>query len=91
MKEEKVEGKLNELIKNFEAAEDRGHQKPANPAGKARDSHLKFQKNMDSLQETLNHLRLCIKYQLFDLEATRRENKCLRKMLNDRNLDDRNL
>ena len=86
MKEEKVEGKLNELIKNFEAAEGRGHRKPANPAGKAHDSHSKLQKNVDSLQETLNHLRLCIKYQLFDLEATRRENKRLRKMLNDRNL-----
>jgi hypothetical protein len=28
-------------------------------------------------------LRICIKYQLFDLEATRRENEYLRKILGD--------
>jgi hypothetical protein len=31
--------------------------------------------------ETLDQLRLTVKYLLFDLEATRRENKYLRKML----------
>jgi hypothetical protein len=30
-------------------------------------------------------LRVCIKYQAFDLEATRRENTYLRKLLEDNN------
>jgi len=33
------------------------------------------------LQESIDFLRLGIKYLLFDLEATRRENGYLRKML----------
>lgn len=35
------------------------------------------------LQESIDFLRLSIKYILFDLEATRRENTQLRKMLDD--------
>ena len=36
---------------------------------------------MHGLQESIDFLRLGIKYLLFDLEATRRENSYLRKML----------
>lgn len=35
--------------------------------------------NRDNLQELLDYLRICIKYQAFDLEATRRENEFLEK------------
>jgi hypothetical protein len=38
-----------------------------------------------SLEETMNHLRLQTKYLMFDLEATRRENRYLRQMLENRN------
>jgi len=34
-----------------------------------------------TLQDSLDYLRLSIKYLLFDLEATRRENEYLRKLL----------
>ncbi|MGD9110588.1 MAG: hypothetical protein PVG93_06565, partial [Phycisphaerales bacterium] len=53
-------------------------------AKKAHDSQKKLEKSVDSLQEALDYLRICIKYQLFDLEATRRENKYLRKLLEER-------
>jgi len=36
---------------------------------------------MSVLEDHLDHLRLAIKYLLFDLEATRRENRMLREML----------
>ena len=36
---------------------------------------------MSSLQDSIDFLRLSIKYLIFDLEATRRENEQLRKML----------
>ncbi len=35
----------------------------------------------NNIQDSLNQLRLTVKYLLFDVEATRRENKYLRKML----------
>jgi hypothetical protein len=37
-----------------------------------------------SVEEVLNNLRLQIRYLLFDLEATRRENRYLRQMLESR-------
>lgn len=37
-----------------------------------------------STEESLNQLRLQIKYLIFDLEATRRENRYLRQMLENR-------
>ena len=40
-------------------------------------------KVLDKLKNDLDFLRLHIKYLLFDLEATRRENAYLRKMLED--------
>jgi len=35
----------------------------------------------ESVEQSLEHLRLIVKYLLFDIEATRRENKYLRKVL----------
>jgi len=40
--------------------------------------------NPKSIDEALNSLRLQIKYVVFDLEATRRENRYLRQMLESR-------
>ncbi len=37
-----------------------------------------------SLEETLDYLRLQVKYLVFDLEATKRENSYLRRMLESR-------
>ena len=41
--------------------------------------------NRDKLQELLDYFRICIKYQVFDLEVTRRENEILRKLLRENN------
>ena len=49
------------------------------------DSRKRLEDSVNNLQESLDYLRICIKYQLFDLEATRRENKYLRKMLEENN------
>ncbi|PIR71994.1 MAG: hypothetical protein COU42_02925 [Candidatus Nealsonbacteria bacterium CG10_big_fil_rev_8_21_14_0_10_36_24] len=35
----------------------------------------------DKLQELLDYFRVCVKYQAFDLEATRRENEVLRELI----------
>jgi hypothetical protein len=41
-----------------------------------------------SVETCLDHLRLQVKYLLFDLEATRRENRYLRQMLESRHKRD---
>ncbi len=43
--------------------------------------HKQLQASASNVQESLDYLRVAIKYLLFDLEATRRENAYLRKML----------
>ena len=48
---------------------------------KSRENHEKIQQKLNNLHQSLDHLRLGIKYLIFDLEATRRENMDLRKRL----------
>ena len=43
--------------------------------------HEQLKTTATGVQESLDYLRVAIKYLLFDLEATRRENSYLRKML----------
>lgn len=50
-------------------------------AQKTKLRNHKHKQNTNNLQDSFDHLRLAVKYLLFDLEATRRENKYLRKML----------
>ena len=85
MDETQLEGKLNELVKEFGGMVDPGYKKLAILTKKASDSHERLKKSVGHLQESLDYLRICIKYQLFDLEATRRENKYLRKLLEEKN------
>lgn len=37
--------------------------------------------SLEQIQDSISTLRVCIKYILFDIEATKRENKCLKSML----------
>ena len=78
-----IEDKLKDLVKEFSSAGNQQHAKLAMLAKQAQDSHTRLAKSVNSLQESLDYLRICIKYQLFDLEATRRENKYLREMLEE--------
>ncbi len=41
----------------------------------------RLRKSLESLQDSLDYLRLTVKYLAFDLEATKRENRLLRNML----------
>jgi hypothetical protein len=50
-------------------------------AQKAREQHQELKLAVSGLNESVDYLRLSIKYLLFDLEATRRENAELRRML----------
>ncbi len=85
MDETNLENKLNELVKEFGEAVEPQHKKLASLAKEAQVNRQKLEKSINSLQESLDYLRVCIKYQLFDLEATRRENAYLRKLLESDN------
>jgi len=84
MDEANLESKLNELVREFGDTADPRHAKLANLAKQAQANRQKLERSINSLQESLDYLRVCIKYQLFDLEATRRENAYLRKLLEEK-------
>lgn len=88
MDETKLQGKVNDLVKEFGATVDPQYTKLTTLAKQTQHNHKRLQKSIDTLQETLDYLRICIKYQLFDLEATRRENKYLRKLLEEKGYND---
>ena len=52
-------------------------------ADATRQRQDQLRKTVERLQETLDFLRLSIKYLAFDLEATRRENAYLRKLVEE--------
>jgi hypothetical protein len=83
MDESQLQDKLRELVKEFGGTVDPQYGKLAMLSQQADENQKKLEKGVSILQESLDYLRICIKYQLFDLEATRRENEYLRKMLGE--------
>ncbi len=88
MDEASLEGALNELVRQFGDNAGLKQTKPSNPARQAETSRKQLEKSISTLQELVDYLRVCIKYQAFDLEATRRENSYLKKLLEENNHDE---
>jgi hypothetical protein len=84
MDEAKLEGALSEMMREFGGVADPRCRKLLIPAKKAEPSRKRLAGRVDTLQDSLDYLRVCIKYQQLDLEATRRENEYLRKLLGDK-------
>ena len=82
---EGLEGEVNDLVKELGGMTDPKYSKLTELARQTHSNHKKLKNSVDNLQGSLDYLRICIKYLLFDLEATRRENKYLRKLLEDKN------
>ncbi len=85
MDEAIFEQKLNELVSEIGSMPDSQQKKLMLLAKKTRETHNQLKKSVTHLQESLDYLRVSIKYLLFDLEATRRENTYLKKLLEDNN------
>lgn len=84
MKDEEETGftdSVDDLIRELENSSNSKERKLAKQAKRVQLNHKKFEESLINLQELLDYLRICIKYQVFDLEATRRENIYLRKLL----------
>ena len=75
--------KLSELVKEIGTLPASQRKKLEMLAEETKLRHVELKKSVSSLQDSLDYLRLSIKYLLFDLEATRRENSYLRQMLED--------
>ena len=83
MDEATFEKKLDDLINEIGSMPKPQKKRLMILAEKTRKCHEKLKKSTDRLQESLDYLRVSVKYLLFDLEATRRENAYLKKLLED--------
>jgi len=83
MDEKTFQHKLTELMGEISTLPKAEREKLEKMAAQTQERHQKLKKTVGDLQESLDYLRLSIKYLVFDLEATRRENRYLRKMLEE--------
>ena len=83
MNENDFQQKLGELMGEISTLPKAEREKLESLAAQTKQRHQKLKQTVGELQESLDYLRLSIKYLVFDLEATRRENGYLRKMLEE--------
>jgi len=83
MDEATFQKKLSELVTEIGTLPDSQRKKLEVLAEQTKKRQAELKQSVASLHDSLDYLRLSIKYLLFDLEATRRENSYLRKMLED--------
>jgi hypothetical protein len=80
------ENKLKELASEFGASQPRCEKPGDSTKPQSANPKISGKEDFDYLEDSLDFLRVCIKYMRFDLDATRRENQYLRKLFDD--LDD---
>jgi hypothetical protein len=78
--------KMQELMSRIQAMPESSDQ-PEQAAALAGERRDRIKASVAELQESLDYLRLSVKYLVFDLEATRRENAYLRRMLEQSSRD----
>ncbi len=88
MDEQAFEMKLTELMNKIKQLPEEERPTLERLAEEARKRRTRIQASVQELQESLDYLRLTIKYLVFDLEATRRENAYLRKLVEQANRDE---
>ncbi|MFG0329440.1 MAG: transcriptional regulator [Phycisphaerales bacterium] len=85
MDERAFHDKLAELVDDLNELPVNERERLTEVAQQARARHEKMRRTIQELAESLDHLRLSVKYLVFDLEATRRENAHLRSLLERQN------
>jgi len=83
MDEKVFHKKLAELVSEIGSLPESERARLEAFAEETKQRHRKLKQTVNGLQDSIDYLRLSIKYLLFDLEATRRENNYLRKMLEE--------
>lgn len=87
MNEQDFQAKLSDLMQQLDSLPSPAKEQIQQLAAETTDRHKRMRKTVTELQDSLDYLRLSIKYLVFDLEATRRENQYLRKLLDTRHHD----
>ncbi len=88
MDEQAFQIKLAELMNKIKQLPEQERPTLERLAEEAKKRRERIQASVAELQESLDYLRLTIKYLVFDLEATRRENTYLRKLVERANRED---
>ena len=88
MDEQAFQIKLTELMNKIKQLPEQERPTLERLAKEAKKRRERIQASVAELQESLDYLRLTIKYLVFDLEATRRENAYLRKLVEQANRED---
>lgn len=83
MDEGTFQRKLSEIVAEIGSLPEPDRAKLSMLAEETKQRHQELKKTVTGLHESIDFLRLAIKYLLFDLEATRRENTYLRKLLEE--------
>lgn len=80
-KEDKIQDRLTELVAQIQGMDEPHRSRLMELAKETQQRHEELKTTFSRLHDGVDQLRLHVKYLLFDLEATRRENNQLRKML----------
>lgn len=88
MDEKTFNYKLQELIREIANLPPKDKQQLELLAAETQKRHKDIKENVDRVSKSLIDLRICLKYLMFDLEATRRERDSLKKILENQSLDD---
>jgi len=83
MDEQTFQTKLAELMNELSTLPPSERRKLQDLANATQQRHKRLRQTVSELHESLDYLRMALKYLLFDLEATRRENEYLRQMLEE--------
>lgn len=83
MDEHQLQTTLSELLSEIGSLPESDRVGPEAISNQVQEQQEKLKQTVTNSQESMDYLRLSIKYLLFDLEATRRENAYLRKMLEE--------
>lgn len=83
MDEAAFQEQLSELLLEIQKYPELERRKVGDASGTVSDKRKRLRSSIESLQNSLDYLRLAIKYLTFDLEATKRENRVLRRMLEE--------
>lgn len=88
MKDQRFDTRLSELLEQIDDLPAAERDRLRKLAEETKERRERMGKTVSQLQESLDYLRLSVKYLVFDLEATRRENQYLRNLLSDGPTDD---
>lgn len=89
MNEQVFQERFAQLLKRIKALPDDQKVGLAVPAADPNGHEAEVTRAVNELQDSLDFLRLSMKYLMFDLEATRRENGYLRRLLEQATQQDR--